>query len=39
VSQPSSVDAGSIFSVPHLDGLLTISSKAIQARIRTGALV
>jgi len=39
VSQQPSVDAGSVFGAPHLDGLLTISSKAIQARIRTGALL
>jgi len=28
-----------VFGVPQLDGLLTISSKTIQTRIRTGALV
>ena len=39
VSQQPSIGVGSIFGVPHLDGLLTISSKAIQARIRNGALL
>jgi len=34
-----SVGAGGIFGMSHLDGLLTVSSKTIQARMRTSALM
>jgi len=39
VSQQPSLGVSNIFGMSHLDGLLTISSKTIQARDRTGALV